>query len=149
MKNSRRRTRVATATKEKKLAYSPKRAMAELRHSSSIGSRATASPMKRDDVTSPLAPENLPHDDDGRDRHSRDRVRSLFSNFQSLYADETRPHSYNSKISLFVLILLILAGLLSLSSILNRLVSIGLLLYSSVSEFHVIFVILGGSNLSI
>lgn len=101
--------------------------MAELRHSSSIGSRATPSPSKRDDATSPLAPDNiLEYDDDGRDRHSRDRVRSFFSNVQSLwpyFSDETRAHSLivNSKISLFLLIAVILAGLLSVSSILNRL----------------------------
>lgn len=98
--------------------------MAELRHSSSIGSRATPSPMKRDDVTSPLAPDNLPHDDDGgRDRHPRDRVRSFLSNIQSLwpfFPDETRAHSHSSKISLFLFLLVILVGLLSLSSTFNR-----------------------------
>ncbi|CAK9176006.1 unnamed protein product [Ilex paraguariensis] len=96
--------------------------MAELRHSSSMSSRATASPMKRDDVSSPLSPDNLPYDDDD-DRHSRDRVRSFLSNFQSLLpflGDETRVHSRNFKISLFLFLIVILAGLVLVSSIVNR-----------------------------
>ncbi|KAE9454150.1 hypothetical protein C3L33_13946, partial [Rhododendron williamsianum] len=79
-----------------KLAFSPtKRAMAELRHSTSLGGRAVSSPRKRDDVLSPLEPENLPdHDGGGRDRHPRDRFRSLLSSFQcskiSLFSDDSR-----------------------------------------------------------
>lgn len=97
--------------------YSPKRAAAEFRHSSSGGARSTPSPMKRDDATSPLAPENIA---DNRDR--RVRVRSLFSFFNSQSLDENRV--YNSKISMFVIVVLILVGLFSVSSVLNRFVSL-------------------------
>ncbi|GFY88210.1 O-fucosyltransferase family protein [Actinidia rufa] len=58
--------------------------MAEFRHSSSMGSRAVSSPRKRDDVASPLVPENLPDDDGGRDRHSRDRFHSFLVQFPFL-----------------------------------------------------------------
>ncbi|CAA3027569.1 PECTIC ARABINOGALACTAN SYNTHESIS-RELATED-like [Olea europaea subsp. europaea] len=111
-----------------KLAYSPKRATAELRHSSSIGSRATPSPTATVTASSPLSPENNPSaadDDDGRDRHSRDR--SLRSYLQSLHPHSTfpidglhRPNPYNSKISLFVLVAIVLAVVISISSIFNR-----------------------------
>lgn len=112
--------------------------MAELRHSSSIGSRA-ASPRKRDDVgaaSSPLSPGNLPaasdeDDDDNRNRHSRDRgLRSLFSPahlhslFPFSFTDDARVHTHNSKISVFVLFLIFLAGIISVYSIVYRLVSV-------------------------
>ncbi|KAL6983791.1 hypothetical protein U1Q18_017166 [Sarracenia purpurea var. burkii] len=101
--------------------------MAELRHSSSMGSRAVSSPRKRDDVASPLVPEDLPDDDDGggRDRHPRDRFRSFLSNFHSLcpyFGDDSRFHPHNSKISLFLLVIILLAGLIAIFSVLNRLV---------------------------
>ncbi|XP_058191966.1 protein PECTIC ARABINOGALACTAN SYNTHESIS-RELATED [Rhododendron vialii] len=100
--------------------------MAELRHSTSMGGRAVSSPRKRDDVLSPLEPENLPdHDGGGRDRHPRDRFRSLLSSFQcskiSLFSDDSRFHPYNSRISLFLLLFVLVAGLISVFSILNRL----------------------------
>ncbi|KAI8009980.1 hypothetical protein LOK49_LG06G01398 [Camellia lanceoleosa] len=97
--------------------------MVELRHSSSMSGRSVSSPRKRDDVASPLVPENLP--DDGHDRHSRDRFRSFFSTFQSMFpffgVDDTRFHPHTSKISLCLLFLVLLAGLISLFSILNGL----------------------------
>ncbi|KAL8156006.1 protein PECTIC ARABINOGALACTAN SYNTHESIS-RELATED-like [Apium graveolens] len=93
--------------------YSPKRAAAEFRHSSSGGARSTPSPMKPDDATSPLAPVNIA---DSRDR--RVRVRSLFWFFNSQSLDENRV--YNSKISMFVIVVLILVVLFSVSSVLNR-----------------------------
>ncbi|KAH7858785.1 hypothetical protein Vadar_027997 [Vaccinium darrowii] len=98
--------------------------MAELRHSTSIGARAVSSPRKRDDVLSPLAPDNLSDHDGGRDRHPRDRFRSLLSNFQNLspcFSDDSRFHPYISKISLFLLLFVIVAGLISGFSILNGL----------------------------
>lgn len=118
--------------------------MAELRHSSSVGSRATAasagaSPMKRDDVgaaSSPLSPDNLTasvnDDDDGnnRNRHSRDRgLRSLLSThlyslFPFPFIDDARVHTHNSKILIFVLFSIFVAGVVSVSLIVNRLVSI-------------------------
>ncbi|GFY91458.1 O-fucosyltransferase family protein [Actinidia rufa] len=98
--------------------------MAELRHSSSIGNRAVSSPRKRDDVASPLVPENLP-DDGGRDRHSRDRFHSFVSNFQSLspyFGEDSRFHPYNSKISRLLLVFVLFVGVISVFSILTRLV---------------------------
>jgi hypothetical protein len=99
--------------------------MAELRHSSSLGGRATPSPRKRDDVTSPLSSSSdthLSHDDDGgRDRHPRDRFRSLFSNhFQLL--DETARNNF--KIFIFFVTLLAFAGVYSVYSVISHLVSI-------------------------
>ncbi|XP_028095854.1 protein PECTIC ARABINOGALACTAN SYNTHESIS-RELATED isoform X2 [Camellia sinensis] len=101
--------------------------MAELRYASSMGNRAVSSPRKRDEISSPLVPETLPQDqddDDGRDRHSRDRVHSFFPNFQSLcpyFGDDSRFHLHNSKISIFLLLLVLLAAFISIFSILNRL----------------------------
>nr|XP_027099337.1 protein PECTIC ARABINOGALACTAN SYNTHESIS-RELATED-like [Coffea arabica] len=110
--------------------------MAELRHSSSMGSRAaSASPRKRDDVavaSSPLSPDNIPtssSSDDNRSRHTRDRggLRSFFSAghlhslFPFSFTDDARLHTHNSKISVFVLCLIFLAAIISVSSIVNRL----------------------------
>ncbi|KAF5940049.1 hypothetical protein HYC85_021216 [Camellia sinensis] len=101
--------------------------MAELRYASSMGNRAVSSPRKRDEISSPLVPETLPQgqdDDDGRDRHSRDRVHFFFPNFQSLcpyFGDDSRFHLHNSKISIFLLLLVLLAAFISIFSILNRL----------------------------
>ncbi|KAK3005255.1 hypothetical protein RJ639_017021, partial [Escallonia herrerae] len=116
----------ASSTSATELAYSPKRATAELRHSSSIGGRAALSPMKRDDAAaSPLAPDHhLVDDDGGRDRHSRDRLRSFLSNFSFLpphFSDEARVHSSSSRISFFLLVAVIVAALFSVFSIFNRL----------------------------
>lgn len=101
--------------------------MVELRHSSSIGSRATSSPMKRDDVSSPLFPDSQPNDDDDHDRHaSKDRDRPSWYNFQSLcpfFSDDARVSPYNSRISLFFIFVIVLAGAISVFSIVNRLVS--------------------------
>ncbi|XP_047328114.1 protein PECTIC ARABINOGALACTAN SYNTHESIS-RELATED-like [Impatiens glandulifera] len=97
--------------------------MAELRHSSSLGSRAASSPMKRDDVSSPFVPDRQPDNDDD-DRHSKDRVRSLLSNFHSMcpyFGEESRFHPHNSWISLVLIFLILLAGLISIISIFNRL----------------------------
>lgn len=105
------------------MAYSPKRAMAELRHSTSIGARSS-SPMKRDDDSSPLAPDTLPDDDGGRGR--RDHDRSFMSHFLMLcpfLPDEARVSSHNSKISTFLLVLIAFVGLISVFSIFWRLVS--------------------------
>ncbi|XP_004502388.1 protein PECTIC ARABINOGALACTAN SYNTHESIS-RELATED [Cicer arietinum] len=97
--------------------------MAELRHSSSLGTRATSSPMKRDAVadSSPLIPE----DDLPDDRHSpKDRDRPLCSHFHhlcSFFTDDPRVHLHNSRISIFFALLLLLVALLSLFTILNKL----------------------------
>ncbi|OMO60280.1 GDP-fucose protein O-fucosyltransferase [Corchorus capsularis] len=97
--------------------------MAELRHSSSsLGSRASSSPMKRDEDASPLIHD--PQDDDD-DRHSfRDRDRSFWSQFSPpfpFFKDDPRVSQHASRISLLVLLLVAIAGLISIFSILHRL----------------------------
>lgn len=108
------------------LAYCPQRAMVELRHSSSLGNRATSSPMKRDEDSSPLAPDRQSEDDDDHDRHSiRDRPHSRLS-FQSLcpyFGDDARVSPHNSRISLFFVFLVVAGGLIAVFSIVRRLVS--------------------------
>ncbi|XP_024994621.1 protein PECTIC ARABINOGALACTAN SYNTHESIS-RELATED isoform X3 [Cynara cardunculus var. scolymus] len=98
--------------------------MAELRHSSSIGGRATPSPRKRDDVTSPLSTENHPprdDDDGGRDRYPRDRFRSLFSNHFQLLDESARFYSHNFKILLLFITILAFAGMYSVYSVISHL----------------------------
>lgn len=98
--------------------------MAELRHSSSLGSRAGSSPMKRDDTASPLIHEqHADDDDDGRSRHLfRDRVRSIWSYFPFV-SDDPRVSQQNSRISLCLALFVVVAGLISILSIVNHLVS--------------------------
>ncbi|KAK9104326.1 hypothetical protein Scep_021170 [Stephania cephalantha] len=99
--------------------------MAELRHSSSLGTRSTSSPMKRgdDDEAAALVPEKRPDDDDDDDdRHvSRDRYRRYWHQVQSLaspyFGDEVR----SSRISLALLGLVVFAVLISIPSIWIRL----------------------------
>src|SRR4051812_11122554 len=102
--------------------------MAELRHSSSIGSRTTSSPMKRDAAgagdSSPLIPENDLSDDDRHSPKDRDRPPcSHFHHLCSYFTDDHRVPLHNSKISIFFTLLLVLAGLLGLFTILHKLVS--------------------------
>ncbi|XP_022945581.1 protein PECTIC ARABINOGALACTAN SYNTHESIS-RELATED isoform X1 [Cucurbita maxima] len=98
--------------------------MVELRHSTSLGNRATSSPMKRDEDSSPLVPDRQSEDDDDRDRHSiRDRYYSRLS-FQSLcpyFGDDARVSPYNSRISLFFVFLVVAGGLIAVFSIIKRL----------------------------
>uniref|UniRef100_I1MYM6 O-fucosyltransferase family protein n=1 Tax=Glycine max TaxID=3847 RepID=I1MYM6_SOYBN len=97
--------------------------MAELRHSSSLGSRASNSPMKRDagagaGDSSPLIPDNHLADDDEHDRHSsKDRDRHMCS----FFTDDPRVSPHNSRISLVFTLLLLLVGLVSLFTIFNNL----------------------------
>ncbi|PPD77276.1 hypothetical protein GOBAR_DD25800 [Gossypium barbadense] len=112
----------------RKLAYSPKRAMVELRHSgSSLGSRASSSPMKRDEDASPLIFNDhvLRDDDDDHPRHSfRDRYRSFWSQIYSFFPflnDDPRFSQHGSRISLLLLLFIAVAGLISFFSILQRL----------------------------
>ncbi|KAF8015606.1 hypothetical protein BT93_H1199 [Corymbia citriodora subsp. variegata] len=108
--------------------------MAELRHSSSLGSRASSSPMKRDDDSSPLVPDSrAPLDDDdgggvgGGGRHSsRDRDRPLWSHLHSLwpqhfFSDDPRVPPHGSRIPIFLLLVVALVGLISIFSIVHRL----------------------------
>uniref|UniRef100_A0A6M2E6K8 O-fucosyltransferase family protein n=1 Tax=Populus davidiana TaxID=266767 RepID=A0A6M2E6K8_9ROSI len=91
--------------------------MVELRHSSSVGARASSSPMKRDEDASPLIHVTT-HDDDHRHHFSRDRDRS----FWSFLSDDPRVFSLlNSKISLFLIAVFAIVGLISAFSIFNRL----------------------------
>ncbi|KAJ0038965.1 hypothetical protein Pint_22847 [Pistacia integerrima] len=96
--------------------------MAELRHSSSLGSRTGSSPMKRDDTASPLIHEHrADNDDEGRVRHSfRDRDRPNWFNFP-FFSDDPRVSQHSSKISLFLVLFIILAAGISVFSIVNRL----------------------------
>lgn len=101
--------------------------MAELRHSSSIGNRATPSPTASAVASSPLSSDfrpSLAEDDDheGRDRHPRDR--SLRSCFQSFIPSDDlyRPHAYSSKISIFILVSVALAAMIAISSFVKGLV---------------------------
>ncbi|XVE92308.1 hypothetical protein REPUB_Repub01dG0085600 [Reevesia pubescens] len=123
------KTRVAEAEAELlKVAYSPKQAMAELRHSSSsLGSRATSSPMKRDEEASPLIHDHIPQgDDDDHPRHFvRDRDRSFWSQIQTLFPffnDDPRVSQHGYRISLLLLLFVAIVGLISIFSILHPLV---------------------------
>ncbi|XP_047318854.1 protein PECTIC ARABINOGALACTAN SYNTHESIS-RELATED-like [Impatiens glandulifera] len=96
--------------------------MAEFRHSTSLGNRATSSPMKRDDESSPFVPDRQ-SDTETYDRHSKDRVRSLLSNFHfmwSYFGEESRFQPQNSKISLLLIFFTLLIGLVSIISFLSR-----------------------------
>ncbi|KAL8550583.1 hypothetical protein ACS0TY_009130 [Phlomoides rotata] len=114
-----------------KLAYSPKRATAELRHSSSIGNRATVSPAASAVASSPFSSDYdsvAAADDDhnGRDRYSRDRsFRSYIQPFLPHYCfpndDLYRAHPYRSKISILILVAVALAAVISVSSVIKRL----------------------------
>ncbi|TYI88450.1 hypothetical protein E1A91_D04G210300v1 [Gossypium mustelinum] len=102
--------------------------MVELRHSgSSLGSRASSSPMKRDEDASPLIFNDhvLRDDDDDHPRHSfRDRYRSFWSQIYSFFPflnDDPRFSQHGSRISLLLLLFIAVAGLISFFSILQRL----------------------------
>ncbi|MFS7919237.1 hypothetical protein Hanom_Chr03g00210401 [Helianthus anomalus] len=63
--------------------------------------RATPSPRKHDDVTSPLSSDNHPLCDDGdRDRQHRDRFRSLFTNHLQLLLIYSSPSCMMSFITI-------------------------------------------------
>lgn len=108
------------------MAYSPKRALAELRHSGSIGTRAASSPRKRDEDSSPLIHDHEPANDHIR-HSSRDRERPFWSHLSHIIcpflSDDPRVSQHSSKIYLLLLAILVMAGLGSVFSIVNRLVS--------------------------
>ena len=115
-----------------KLAFSPKRATAELRHSSSIGNRATPSPSASAVASSPFSSDydsatSAADDDNGRDRHPRDRsIRSYFQSFFPHFLfpndDLHRAHPHRSKISTVILVAIVFAAVISVSSLVQRLV---------------------------
>ncbi|CAN0896299.1 Protein PECTIC ARABINOGALACTAN SYNTHESIS-RELATED [Linum grandiflorum] len=105
--------------------------MAELRHSSSLGARATAtsSPMKREEKeSSPLihhdkSPAKVDDDDNGGDRRhhfARDRDRPFWSNLPFL-GDDLRFWYQNSRISMILLGVVAFVGLISIFSVFHRL----------------------------
>ncbi|XP_030499549.2 protein PECTIC ARABINOGALACTAN SYNTHESIS-RELATED isoform X2 [Cannabis sativa] len=105
--------------------HSPKRAMAELRHSSSIGARSSSSPMKRDEDSSPLISDTQ-SDDDARGRHvHKDRGdRSFCSYFHSLCPflnEDVRVSTQSSRISIFLLVFVVLVASISIFSVVRRL----------------------------
>lgn len=98
--------------------------------------------MKRDEDSSPLVPDRQSEDHDDRDRHSiRDRSYSRLT-FQSLcpyFGDDSRVSPYNSKISLFLVFLVVAAGLIAVISIVRRLVSSPLpLCFAFIAGFRLI-----------
>lgn len=98
--------------------------MAELRHSSSLGSRAGSSPKKRDDTASPLIHDHrAENDDEGRIRHSfRDRDRPNWFN-SPFFSDDPRVSQHSSKISFLLVLIIMIAAVISIFSIVNQLVS--------------------------
>ncbi|KAL1532749.1 protein PECTIC ARABINOGALACTAN SYNTHESIS-RELATED-like [Salvia divinorum] len=114
-----------------KLAFSPKSATAELRHSSSIGNRATSSPSASAVASSPFSSvynsaTASGGDHNVRDRHPRDR--SFCSYFQPFLPhfffpndDLHRAHPHRSKISIIVLVAIVFAGVITVSSLVQRL----------------------------
>ncbi|GER38095.1 DNA-directed RNA polymerase subunit beta [Striga asiatica] len=94
--HSRRSHAEASQSRIVKLAYNPKRATADIRHLSSIGSRSTSSPSPASVVPFPLSADHHSSaakeddDDNGRDRYSRDRsCRSYFQPFLLQYLSQT------------------------------------------------------------
>ncbi|CAM8947214.1 unnamed protein product [Rhodiola kirilowii] len=101
------------------------RKMAELRHSSSIG-RPVSSPLKREADASPLLPDDRLDEDDDRVRHTpRDRYRRIWSGIQSRFPfspfDDSRVSTHSSKISLFLICVIVVAGLISIFSLYHHL----------------------------
>lgn len=86
----------------------------ELRHSSSTGSRASSSPRKqRDDDVSPLLDDT---NDNNAARYQRDRPF-----WSHIFLDDSRASLHPSKLSLFLIIALVLAGFVAISSIIKTL----------------------------
>ncbi|KNA25707.1 hypothetical protein SOVF_003280 [Spinacia oleracea] len=100
----------------------------ELRHSSSLGNRASSSPRKnpqqqqqRDDDNSPLLSDSDDvADGSGHARSSRDH-RPPFFLWSYLFPEDSRGSSSPSKLSLFLIIFLVVAGFVSVSSLIRRL----------------------------
>lgn len=102
----------------------------ELRHSSSLGSRSSSSPRKnpqqqqqqlqqRDDDGSPLLSDPDNAADSGHVRYSREHRPPFF--FWSHFFSEDSRGSSPSKLSLFLIIFLVVAGFVSVSSLIRRL----------------------------
>ncbi|KAJ4877915.1 O-fucosyltransferase family protein [Raphanus sativus] len=97
--------------------------MAELRHSSSsLGSRSSSSPLRGpagdEDSTSYSSPH---HSDDEEERHpSRDRDRPIWW-FHFLLGDDLRAKTSSSKVSIFLVLFLSVASLISVYAIVNHL----------------------------
>lgn len=121
----------------------------ELRHSSSLGNRASSSPRKnpqqqqqRDDDNSPLLSDSDDvADGSGHARSSRDH-RPPFFLWSYLFPEDSRGSSSPSKLSLFLIIFLVVAGFVSVSSLIRRLVCYILINFSDLLSFFSIFVVL-------
>lgn len=108
--------------------------MAELRHSSSAGSRSSSSPLRvgDEDSSSPHVHDHSPNggdDEDGRPRH---RPIWSVSGFHSLFpflGDDLRVSPQKNKISLLLILILAVASLISVYGIVNHLVSLFLSIY--------------------
>lgn len=104
--------------------------MAELRHSSSLGSRSSSSPLRAggaagdEDSSSPHVYDHSPNggdDEDGRPRHPlRDRDRPIWYHF---LGDDSRVSPQKNKISILLILILAVASLISVYGIINHLVS--------------------------
>ncbi|GAB4829265.1 hypothetical protein Ancab_018932 [Ancistrocladus abbreviatus] len=98
----------------------------ELRHSSSMGNRASSSPRKqRDDDQSPFLPDHKPGTggDDDHLRHPRDH-RPFWSHFQYVFpcsSDDSRVSNHSSRISLSLVVIVAIAALISIFSLVHRL----------------------------
>jgi hypothetical protein len=103
--------------------------MAELRHSSSLGSRSSSSPLRAagdEDSSSPHVHDHSPNggdDEDGRPRHpSRDRDRPIwFHSLFPFFGDDPRVSPQKNKISLLLILILAIASLISVYGIINHL----------------------------
>lgn len=109
--------------------------MAELRHSASMGSRASSSPAKRDAAAIPLTfdrhrdhPSGDYDDDDPRRDRDRDPLRFLPPSLRSLiHLDDARAlASSHSRILAVLGLILCVAALVSLPSLWSRLVILSL-----------------------
>ncbi|KAK4780774.1 hypothetical protein SAY87_016880 [Trapa incisa] len=107
------------------MTFSPKRAMAEVRYSSLLGSWSSSSPMKHNGESSPLISESHLDDDDDGLYSGRDHDRGLWSYLYTLrpshFSDDNRFSPHSSGISGFLLSAIVLAALISIFSIMSRL----------------------------
>ncbi|KAK4791622.1 hypothetical protein SAY86_032035 [Trapa natans] len=98
------------------MTFSPKRAMAEVRYSSLLGSWSSSSPMKHNGESSPLISESRLDDDDDGLYSGRDHDRGLWSYLYTLrpshFSDDNRFSPHSSGISGFLLSAIVLAALI-------------------------------------
>lgn len=103
--------------------------MAELRHSSSAGSRSSSSPLRvgDEDSSSPHVHDHSPNggdDEDGRPRHRPIWSVSGFHSLLPFLGDDLRVSPQKNKISLLLILILAVVSLISVYGIVNHLVSL-------------------------